>query len=292
MIDELLGHLLPAYRQLGNELGINAITQKNMVDFHLTPQMKIAFDERLKDNDSYLEKPGDESIFKKYFNYEFGYGIVNPCYMVNLQEIIPVWRKKLVANNQLLDERFVITELKQTEKEIQYENIKAEKIIFCDGAAAVANPYFKNLPFSLNKGEALIFESTEMPENYLFKKGMLIAPLGNHLFWIGSNYLWNFPDEHPTEQFRKQTEIILKSWLKVPFNILDHKAAIRPANIERRPFIGWHPAHDRIGILNGLGTKGCSLAPFFAKQLSENLFHSKPILPEADIKRFSKILLR
>jgi glycine/D-amino acid oxidase-like deaminating enzyme len=292
MIDELLAHLLPAYQQLGDDLGIKALTQKNIVDFHPTPQMKIAFDGRLKDDGSFLEKPDDENIFEKYFNYEFGFGIVNPCYMVNLQEIIPAWRKKLAANNQLLDENFEIKELRQTDQVIQYKNIKAEKIIFCEGAAAVHNPYFKNLPFSLNKGEALIFESTDIPEDHLFKKGMLIAPLGDNLYWIGSNYLWNFPDDQPTEQFRLQAELLLKNWLKVPFRILAHKAAIRPANIERRPYVGFQPAHNRIGILNGLGTKGCSLAPFFAKQLSENLIDKKEILPEADIKRFSKILLR
>lgn len=292
MIDELLAHLLPAYQQLGDELEINAISQKNMVDFHPTPQMKVAFDERLKDDDSFLEKPVDENIFQKIFNYEFGYGVVNPCYMVNLQEVIPAWRKKLAASNQLLDEIFELKELKQTENEIQYKNIKAEKIFFCDGAAAASNPYFKNLPFSLNKGEALILEANEIPTNHLFKKGMLIAPLGGKLFWVGSNYLWDFADDQPTEQFRLQAELILENWLKVPFRVLDHKAAIRPANIERRPFAGFHPAHNRIGILNGMGTKGASLAPFFAKQLCENLIDNKEILPEADIKRFSKILLR
>jgi hypothetical protein len=39
-----------------------------------------------------------------------------------------------------------------------------------------------------------------------------------------------------------------------------------------------------------MGTKGCSLAPFFAKQLVDNILHQKPITPEADINRYSKIL--
>jgi glycine/D-amino acid oxidase-like deaminating enzyme len=69
-------------------------------------------------------------------------------------------------------------------------------------------------------------------------------------------------------------------------------ASIRPANIERRPFVGLHPAHKNIGILNGLGTKGCSLAPFFAKQFVDHILYKKDILPGADIIRFSKILAR
>ena len=121
---------------------------------------------------------------------------------------------------------------------------------------------------------------------------MMLTAVENNLYWIGSNYLWEFPDDQPTEQFRKQTELLLKTWLKVPFKIVDHKASIRPANIERRPFVGFHPVYKNIGILNGMGTKGCSLAPFFAKQLTDHLISGKEILPEADIKRFTKILMR
>ena len=78
----------------------------------------------------------------------------------------------------------------------------------------------------------------------------------------------------------------------MPFKIIDHQAAIRPANIERRPFAGFHPLNNRVGILNGMGTKGCSLAPFFAKQLVDNIIYNNFIDPEADLKRFSKILAR
>jgi len=39
-----------------------------------------------------------------------------------------------------------------------------------------------------------------------------------------------------------------------------------------------------------MGTKGCSLAPFFAKQLTDLLVSNTAIEPEADIKRFSRIL--
>jgi hypothetical protein len=120
----------------------------------------------------------------------------------------------------------------------------------------------------------------------------MLTSIEKNLYWIGSNYLWEFPDDKPTEQFRKQTELLLKTWIKVPFKIVDHQASIRPANIERRPFVGLHPAYKNIGILNGMGTKGCSLSPFFAKQLTDHLIYGKEILAEADIKRFTKILTR
>jgi glycine/D-amino acid oxidase-like deaminating enzyme len=292
MIDELLSFLIPAYEELGNELNIKAIEKKSLIDFHPTPQMKIAFDERVKENADLLFHPDDQWQYQNIFNYELGFGEVDPCYVVNLKEILPAWRKKLLSNNQLLEEDFEITELKQADSGINYKNIKAEKIFFCDGIHSSQNPFFKNLPFALNKGEAILIEATGIPSTHIFKKGMMLSSIQKDLFWLGSNYLWEFPDDQPTELFRKQTELLVRSWLKVPFKIVDHKASVRPANIERRPFVGFHPTYKNVGILNGMGTKGCSLAPFFAKQLTDHLNSGNEILAEADIKRFTKILTR
>ena len=292
MIDELLSFLIPAYEELGNELNIKAIEKKCLIDFHPTPQMKIAFDERVKENADLLFHPDDQWQYQNIFNYDLGFGEVDPCYVVNLKEILPAWRKKLLSNNQLLEEDFEITELKQADAGINYKNIKAEKIFFCDGIHSSQNPFFKNLPFALNKGEAILIEAPGIPSTHIFKKGMMLTSIQKDLFWLGSNYLWEFPDDQPTELFRKQTELLVRSWLKVPFKIVDHKASVRPANIERRPFVGFHPTYKNVGILNGMGTKGCSLAPFFAKQLADHIISGNEILVEADIKRFTKILTR
>ncbi|HBB58234.1 MAG TPA: FAD-dependent oxidoreductase, partial [Chitinophagaceae bacterium] len=42
-------------------------------------------------------------------------------------------------------------------------------------------------------------------------------------------------------------------------------------------------AHPNIGLLGGMGTKGCSLAPYFAQQLVQHLLHQQPIHPEASL---------
>jgi hypothetical protein len=41
-----------------------------------------------------------------------------------------------------------------------------------------------------------------------------------------------------------------------------------------------------------MGTKGASLAPYFAHQLSQLIVHGFPLTEEADIKRFSRILTK
>ena len=78
----------------------------------------------------------------------------------------------------------------------------------------------------------------------------------------------------------------------MPFKIIDHLASVRPATLERKPFVGIHPLQDKIGILNGMGTKGCSLAPFFARQLVNHLLNNEPIMADANVQRFKKTLSR
>jgi glycine/D-amino acid oxidase-like deaminating enzyme len=291
MIEELLEFCLEFYTTLGDELKIKAISPKQIIDFFPSPQMKLAFEDRFKEGETYLQKPLDENSFHQHFNYDFGFGIVSPSYSVHLQTLLPAWRNKLIKQNQLLEDAFDIPQLKVEDDAVYYKDITAKKIIFCDGVQSYQNNFFNKLPFAPNKGEMLIVEIPELSSDYFYKKGMVLAPLSEPgLFWLGSNYLWEFQHENPTKEFYNQAEQLLQSWLKLPFKILEHQASVRPATIERRPFVGFHPKYSSVGILNGMGTKGCSLAPYFAKQLVDCINSNKPLSPEANISRFKKIL--
>jgi glycine/D-amino acid oxidase-like deaminating enzyme len=292
MIDELMNFAKNSYWQIEKQLNINCISETKIIDFFPTPQMRNAFLERFEEDPEYLKLPSNENDQRDNFNYDFGYGEIEPVVLVNINEFLSAFRKKLSDENFLLEEHFDSNELKVSENKIQYKDISAYKIIFCDGIDSFSNPYFKNLPFAPNKGEALIAEIKEFPSNHIFKKGINIVPWKENLFWIGSSYQWEFSDDKPTENFRKQTESILRNWIKADLKIIEHFASVRPATLERRPLVGFHPIYKNVGILNGMGTKGCSLAPFFANQLVENIVNSLPLNADANINRFDKILSR
>jgi glycine/D-amino acid oxidase-like deaminating enzyme len=201
-------------------------------------------------------------------------------------------RKQLHIQNNLLETPFDHNARQHTTQGISYQQISAQKIIFCDGVSGTSNPYFRLLPFAINKGQALIVSIPDLPSKYMYKHGLTIVPWQNGLFWIGSTYEWNYTNDLPSAEFRAKTAAQLTQFLRLPFTIIDHIAAERPANIERRPFVGLHPKYNNIGILNGMGTKGCSLAPYFAKQLTDLLITGAPINPQASINRFSNILSR
>jgi glycine/D-amino acid oxidase-like deaminating enzyme len=293
MAEQILSFAREAYHEIGNFLDITAISQKNIIDFFPNPHQRQVFLERIEEGEQYLNSFPEQNQFNSFFNYDLGCGEIRHSYIAHIETLLPAWRKFLKNNGRLLEEAFGFENLVIGEQSVQYRSITAKKIIFCDGLNSFENPFFKQLPFAPNKGEALIVEINDLPDEHIYKKGFILAPLRETgTFWLGSNYQWSFSDTEPTDEFYQQAERHLKAWLKTPFRIMEHKASIRPATLERRPFVGLHPHQENAGILNGMGTKGCSLAPFFASQLVDHLLRKKGIMPEADIKRFSKILSR
>lgn len=293
MIDELIPFAKNAYAELGNLLDTELIHQKDIIDFFPSAQMRDAFVNRITEDDTYLHTYPDQNHFNQYFNYPFGCGIIRPVQLVNTSLLLASWHNKLSLLQSILVEEFDVAQLEIKEDAVSYKGISASKIIFCDGIKSLDNPWFKLLPFSAVKGEALIIKSPELTNEHIFKIGLMLIPLGvKDYYWLGSNYIWDFEDDKPTEAFYNKTVNHLKHWLKVPFEVKFHKSAVRPATLERRPFVGLHPQHASIGILNGMGTKGISLAPYFAYQLTKHLVYGFPINPEVDVHRFSKILAK
>lgn len=292
MIDEVMPFAAQAYTEFGTELGIEGIFLKPIIDQHASPQMKLAFEERVKEGTEYISLPENERDWLEYFDYPFGYGTIHPAYVVNSPELLVAWRKILKHKERLLEERFELNELNLDKEWLTYKGVEAHKIVFCDGIDSFENPWFERLPSTKNKGEVIWIECKGLPDTHIFKKGMNLVPWEKDIFWVGSTYEWEFTDPNPTAAFREKTLAHLNQWLKLPFKVLEHKASIRPATMERRPYVGFHPKDERIGILNGMGTKGFSLGPYFAQQLVEHLKNGRTIAPEADLKRFSRILSR
>ena len=72
------------------------------------------------------------------------------------------------------------------------------------------------------------------------------------------------------------------------WEVLEHKAGIRPTVSDRRPLAGLHPNFNNVYIFNGLGTKGVLIAPWMSKKMCNYLLRGEELPEEANIKRFIK----
>lgn len=289
MIETLLPFALKAYSDLGAKLNKEIVKEAPIVLIHPSEQMQASFDYRLEHENVYLQK-NNVADFEAFMHAPFGTGQISQSIWIDLNKMIEAWAQTLVLNQQLIDDQFKIEDLKITEYGIEWKGIQAKRILFSDGLNSMQNPYFKGLPFAPNKGEALIVEIKDLPNKAIYKHNLSIVPWKDQLFWVGSNYEWDYEDAKPSNAFRVKMETSLHQLLKIPFTIVDHITGLRPANQERRPFVGMHPSYPALGICNGMGTKGCSLAPYFAHALIDHCEYGTAIHIEASLERFKVIL--
>lgn len=290
-IDKFMPFARDAYTSWELLLKKKLLTETSIIDFPVTAQMHLAFQERMAE-ESMLGNPYNEEVWRRHFNYSFPPGEIKPAFLIDIKTLLHSWRQQLKEKNKIREEAFRHEELVIEEDTIQFRDIRAKKILFCDGAAGSQFHLFAALPFVANKGEVIWARIPNLPSGQIYKCGLSIVPWKEDIFWIGSTYEWDFEHDQPTAAFRERVDNTLRQWLKLSYKVLDHQASLRPANLERRPFVGLHPRFTSVGILNGMGTKGCSLAPWFARELTDHLLRGQPLHPQADVGRFSKILSR
>lgn len=139
--------------------------------------------------------------------------------------------------------------------------IRAKAVVFCQGFAGRSNPWFPDLPWNPAGGEVLTLRIPGLAEGRVVHRGVWLAPAGDGLFLAGSTY--DRDDLTPTPTARGRDEILtkLRTFLRLPFDVVEHRAGVRPIVAGLRPVCGAHPAHPRLAYLNGLGSKGVLTAP-------------------------------
>lgn len=276
------------YREMETALGIACFRERDIWNAWPSTQMRDAFAVVAERSHTLAGTPlmvqPEQSRHTDTLLQPFGAGIVKGA-NVQLNVLLPAWRKRL----HLREERFNTEEMGFTEEGVRYRDINAKAVIFCEGVESPANPYFGKLKFLPNKGEALVIRAALRTDN-IIKKGITLVPLDDDLYWAGATFSWDYADAAPTTEKRAVIEEYLRQLLKIPYTAEAHLSAIRPSGPDRRPLVGMHPRFPQAGIFNGMGSKGCSLAPWAALQFVRHLLEGAPLPAEIDIKRYFNAL--
>lgn len=217
---------------------------------------------------------------------EMPYGgmVLKPTGFLHIKKLLSAYRSYFEIQQCISNDNFSFDNLILNENELEYNGIIADKIIFCEGFHAYQNPYFITLPYQFAKGEILILECPGLSEEFIINKSIYIQPLANQKFRVGATYDWEKLDFEPTNGAREKLTEQFKSVVSLPFEIVEHYAAVRPTVKGRRPLMGMHPLLKQIGIFNGLGTKGVLLAPYLANHFTEHLLLNTALRNEVSIE--------
>lgn len=238
-----------------------------------------------KDYADYVQNIYTNAHYSKYINDEFGGLELRKSGYLDIPHFLGSAQKYFQKHTTYYQGQLDEKKLQIQDDLVSYEGIEAERIIFCDGASAQNCTFFNWLPFRLVKGEILIVES-ELSMNKIFNRGVFVLPVDGNICKVGATYENKDLSLQATVKAKKQLTEKLDSLLKIKYRVHNQVAGIRPATRDRRPFIGLHPKHKNVGIFNGFGTKGVSLAPYFSKQFVNHLERGEVLDREVNINRY------
>ncbi len=289
-IENLLPLIKITYKEIEKKLQCNLLSETQILKIH---KSEAALEDWLqasqKNNiDYFVENNFNASAFNRFLDFRFGAVMIKQVlrvdtsiYFSRFLEFIGDKHIKLQIDHNAITIKndYVI-----------YDNNQYRKILFCEGISALNNPWFNKLTFKPAKGECLIAEIPNFNPALIIQRGIQIIPLSNNKFWVGATNTWNDLESSGTEAGLEELTSQLNTVLKVPYTIVEHKAAIRPTMRDRAPVVGKHPEIDTMYFLNGMGTKGASLSTYYAQLLLENIQNESEIPKEANISRFYDLL--
>ena len=202
-------------------------------------------------------------------------------------ELLACLRQWLKENNSLRLAELDYSALK-INNHIEWQDIHAEQIVFCEGHHGGDNPWFRHLPFKPAKGDILTLKCPVQLPHIIFNFGQWLIPAGTGTARLGATFEWQFSGAEPS---LKGKEELLDSLRKqhidgCHFQVEAHHAAIRPCTKDRQPFLGRHRVYPRASIFNGFGTKGSLQIPWYSQRFTDYLIDRKPLPPACDINRY------
>lgn len=240
----------------------------------------------------YIGSAQDSNKVSKYINMDHRALEVVRSGWVDLPLMLDSSQKLLSDYGQCIEGVFDPEDLDVDDVCVTWQGIRFGKVILCQGFGVLNNSWFNWLPFTPVKGEILDVEFDEAVAPYIINQGIFILPTSAHTGRVGATYSWDPLDWYATEGARNELEEKLKQLVKVSYRVSGQSAGVRPSVRDRRPLIGVHPEKRNVCIFNGLGTKGVTLAPFFANQLIQHLENNKELNPLVNIKRYFSLYFR
>lgn len=293
-IDALLPVAWSTYQQLEALLGCSILERRPLARF--LADTKALNDWLVRsgnpDLQPYLEAEFEADFYRPFLRDFVGGVHIGQAGRVRLKALTAAFRTHLRQANTatLLEEVFDYGRLELSEDGVKYGAYQAQRVIFAEGYRVIHNPYFNYLPFTPAKGDVLLVRMPDYPAaDRLLKHGVFIVPLQEPgLYWVGSTYNHHYKHTAPQAEDAQRLQERLAQALSLPFEVVAHRAAVRPAVRDRRPLMGQHPEHDQLYLFNGLGAKGASLGPYWSQALVAWLEGEVPLDEAVDLARFAR----
>jgi glycine/D-amino acid oxidase-like deaminating enzyme len=260
------------YQKIAKILGKELLHLQNVYNVFTSETERLALTGKMV-KEPYRDYLVDNPSPIANLHQEFGAIEISASGWVDCPLFVDEWRKWLEESSCLLPASFDYSKLEVTVNGIAYMGTRFDCVIFCEGYRGMNNPYFPGEVIVPCKGEVLTIKTDHLPPSHIIKQsGIYLVPLGGKTFKAGATYRWHDQSEAPDETGREEIEVVLHKLLQHNYQVIEHRTGIRPTTKTREVIIAQHAVHKNVYMLNGLGTKGVLLGPWFANELVEKYF--------------------
>lgn len=284
-VDALLPEMFSFYFRMEKKWKIRFLHLRNIAKQFNEEQEKMLWVKKARQE---MHAYMDEAIYPDHELTQNDFSLVLNSGNIDVNKFLEATRSEFQNKKSLLPEKFDHALLELNAAGVKYKDYTASSVIFCEGSAVSANPFFNRIPCKPAKGEVLTIRCQGLNLQQIVNKGIFILPLGDNLFKVGATFEWADLSDDPTEKAKQELVEKLDKLLKLPYSIVAHESGIRPSSVDRRPVIGDHPQYPQLKIFNGMGTKAVMLAPYFAQHFIDFMEGRAPLNPEVSTARFKE----
>lgn len=267
------------YSNAEYSLGIRFLNDNGIYRIHSAEEEAKLWEKRLDEGWAHHLGKSTLSENKPWLNAPFGGAMVHSGGHIHVSNFLDAVRGYFRANDSFFDAFVDPYELGHSENGIIWNQKHYRAIVFCEGTAVERNPFFETPLLRPAKGEILIIEAPDIPQE-IFNGKVYGVPIGNGQFRVGSTYEWDAQHADPTPQKYEELVQQIRNLLQVTFRVIRHEAGIRPSSPTRRPLFLRSRQNNHVFAFNGLGTKGVLLAPMLTVEIAMFLKYNKPVHSE------------
>ena len=276
------------YRNLESRLGASFFHDRKILQICKSDEEVELWRERAS-QEGYSEFVGDFTSAKSFgiLNDSKGSYFIEHSAWVETRVAMQAFKNFFLENGVLRLEKFDYSKLDTSAEVLQYADLSAKRIIFCEGWQVLKNPYFSWLPYRPAKGEILELRSNADIPLHIIHRGNWIMKNSPDTFRIGSTWDRENLNSEPTEEGKAELISALSNMFttEIDFEVANHFAGVRPCTATTRPHLGVHPDDSRLLSFNGFGSKGYALSPYFAKHFCQYLDGECELDSEANLAR-------
>ncbi len=264
------------YQRIEGEQNLQLLTEKPAIRMFVNDEERRLFEQKFRNSDIDVAAMTDEH------GQVFGVEMRNAA-RLNVRRFLDQTRSYFSSLNQYLQaDLSVDADIQVTDDRVAIAslNICSSSVVFCQGWQPSTNPWFPEIPDGPAKGEILRVKLANYAEDKVVHQGVWVVPDSTEgqvgVCLVGATYDRDQLNQEPTVSGRCELLRGLKQISDGIPEVIEHVAAVRAGTRRRKPILGQHPEHDRVFVLNGLGSRGALLAPVAADVL-KNILLGDPV---------------